>query len=493
MTPAYHLLVVVDVEVVAAEALQVEEVLGKRDGVVDSQVVSDDIHEVLNNRLEVVVCRDTNGKGKEVSNNGPNDSWHLGQRRPESLGAQSDGVHVWQVVANGRESEQHAQEFSKPVERVLNENGVHQPANRVLAVIVGVGLVGLDTGDGSSTQNHGENQRKTQTAEHRKEDFVWVGVWLHVDGVVGGVGGPSGSETENGASERENIAGKSFARAPRGESSVVVGNARDEDVVDGQSGDDGDESDHVRDPGPLLVSVDDVVAEEADENGEDDNDQTPGPRWQSVVVDDVEQLGRGHDVHGTPANTGNDVDEGEDPHRNISNKVSRKHHLSETKLGSVDGEEGHGNATQQIEENNGQNRGTKVKAKNTVGQAANVEGGNHHVGREPHGRAGPKRALGFLLHGNHLDTSCFTMEHAHDVGVEARESGLLHLGGLLDERLVAQRLVDLLLRVWGHFVLIGEADNVRLYRKFFTLNDMRPTNNAGCGPNKQKAIRTAFI
>ncbi|KAG7838832.1 hypothetical protein KL942_003828 [Ogataea angusta] len=325
-----------------------------------------------------------------------------------------------------------------------------------------------------------------------KEDSVWVGVWLHVGGVVCGVGGPSGSETEDGSSERENAAGKSLAGPPQSVSSVVVGHARHEDVVHGQSGDDGDESDDVRNPGPFLVRVDHVVAEKGDDDGQDDNDQTSGPRWQSMVVDHVEQLGRGHDVHGTPTDTGNDVDEGKDPHRNISHKVSRKHHLSETELGSVDGEEGHWNGTQEIEKNNGQHRGAEVKAKNTVGQTSNVERGNHHVGREPHGGAGPKRGLGFLQHGNHLYTSRFTMEHAHDVGVEARESGLLHLGGLLDERLVAQRLVDLLLRVWGHFVLIERADNVRLYRKFFTLDDMRPANNARCAPNNAESHTDSF-
>ncbi|KAH3678024.1 hypothetical protein OGATHE_000679 [Ogataea polymorpha] len=212
-----------------------------------------------------------------------------------------------------------------------------------------------------------------------------------------------------------------------------------------------------------------------------------------MVVDDVEQLGRSHNVHCTPTNTRNDVDEGKNPHRKISNKIPGKHHLSETKLGSVDGEEGHRNGTKDIEENNDQNRGSKVKTKNTVGQTSNVEGGNHHVGREPHGRTGPKRALGFFLHGNHFNASCLTMKHTHDVGVEARESGLLHLGGLLDERLVAQRLVDLLLRVWDHFVLIERADNVRLYRKFFTHDDMRPDNRSCAANNPESPTALLYL
>ncbi|KAH3671099.1 hypothetical protein OGAPHI_000810 [Ogataea philodendri] len=444
VTWVQQLLLGVQVDVVTAETLEVEEVLGERDGVVDCEVVSDQVHEVFHDRLKVVESWDTDGQTQTVTNNGPEHSWDLGQRRPERLGTQGDGVHVWNVGADGGQGEQHTQELTESVERVLSKNGVDQSSDRVLGVELGVLGVGLDTGDGSSTQDLGEDQWEAQTKENGKEQFGWAGGWLHVGSVVSGIGGPACCESEDSTSERKNTTSKSLTGTPLSDSrAVFVRNTRHENAVDGQSSDDGDENNHVWNPGPFLVSVDEMVAKEGDTDGNQNQNQTAGPWRTSVVVDDVDKLGRGHDVHGTPTNTGNTVNGSKDTHSKVSNKEPGQNHLSKTKLSTVDGVEGNRRASQHVEEDDHQNRGTKVEVENTVRKSTQRKGGNHKVGRQPHGSTGPQRVVGLFLNRNSFDASSFTVEHADQVGIEARV-GLFELGSFLHKWLFGKRIVRLL-------------------------------------------------
>lgn len=56
-----------------------------------------------------------------------------------------------------------------------------------------------------------------------------------------------------------------------------------------------EEDDGGGDPGPELVKMDDLVAEEGDAQGAEGNDDDAGPAW-DVVVDGVKQLGADNGV-----------------------------------------------------------------------------------------------------------------------------------------------------------------------------------------------------
>lgn len=133
-------------------------------------------------------------------------------------------------------------------------------------------------------------------------------------------------------------------------------NTSGENLGHGQTADDGNEDSDIWNPSPLFVGVDGVVTEEGDQ------DQTTGPRRQNTAVDDMQELSRRHDVDSTPTDTGDGVDESEDSHTDVTDQVSGQDHLSETKLGTENGEERNWQGTQDVEKENAQDRGTEVQA-----------------------------------------------------------------------------------------------------------------------------------
>lgn len=170
--------------------------------------------------------------------------------------------------------------------------------------------------------------------------------------------------------------------------------------------------------------MDNVVAEEGDEDGRDDQDEAACPWRQDSAVDDVQELGRGHDVDGTPADTGDGVDEGKDTHADVTHEEPGEDHLPEPEPGAKSGEEGDGDGPEDVEEDDAEDGGAKVEAKDGVGQGAKSESGDDHVGGEPHGGGVVDAGLCSLFDGDHFDTSGFSVEHRHDLCVPGVVLGL---------------------------------------------------------------------
>ncbi|KAH3679524.1 hypothetical protein WICPIJ_008599 [Wickerhamomyces pijperi] len=267
---------IVSVEV----TLLVDEVLGQGQRDVDGQVVTNQVHEVVHHVFEGVVGWDGNGQSQKVTSNGPHDSWNLSQWRPEGLGTEGNGVHVWNVVSN-------------------------------VLVVFGIDGVGFDTGDKSSTKNHTENQWEEQTDTDTEEDSPpWI-VLSDVDSVISSVSGPAGSETENSTTETQDT------RSSGGTRGELTGS---EGTRDGESGNQHEENSNVWNPGPFFVKMHSLVTKHRDNNGNEGNNQDTGPWWQGVwLVHHVQQLGGGHGVNSTPTDTGNSGDEREDSNTEITN------------------------------------------------------------------------------------------------------------------------------------------------------------------------------
>lgn len=292
----------------------------------------------------------------------------------------------------------------------MDKDGVKQTADTIVLVVLGPFGILDSSGSASETENHGDIERSIETGNDRDKDLPLGGALGHVDSVVGSVGSPAGSKAIDCGAKGQNVAGSGGSA-----NHVTVGKLMGFSHSDGKN----EEDDDVGDPGPLLEHVNNVVAKEGDAEGQHCNDDDTGPGRELAVVDRVKELGRNNGIDSGPANTSNNVDDGGNDGSVSAEPESGDNHLSETKLGAKSGEESNGQGAQEVEEDDGQEGRPEIKAENCNSEDADGEGGNDHVGAEPHGRDVPYRRIGLLFFWDALDAAGF------DVG---KEPGVLNLG-----------------------------------------------------------------
>lgn len=293
---------VVDLWTVAAEAALEDEVVGDGDTGVDSQPVGDEVHEVVEDGLEVGVAGDGDGEGDAGGKEGPDEARHALRVARQDLQGQGDGVDVGAVVGDDGQGQDDETELAEAAERL--EDGADQAAvvGRVVAQVVLVVVVVEGSGGHDGDAQHlREEQRDDQAQPGGKEDLAAAAVGGLVDGVVGGVAGPAGREAVHGRAEGETAAhfrGADF----HGEVDKVarVGEHAQHD----------EEDDEGRDPAVLFILVDDLVAGESDEQRAEGDDEDTGVA-RDGAVDSVQQL-RAHDgISSGPADAGQDVENGD--------------------------------------------------------------------------------------------------------------------------------------------------------------------------------------
>lgn len=153
-----------------------------------------------------------------------------------------------------------------------------------------------------------------------------------VDGVVGGIAGPTRPEPEHGRGEAEDGAcfGGAGVHGQIGEFARV-----------GEFAEDDEEDDEAGDPGPEFVGVDHLVAEQGDQEGRCRDDDDARISWH-VRVDRIDQLCAHDHVDGRPAHASQAVEDCDHLHAVETEEVSRQHHLPKTEAGTKSAEEGDG-------------------------------------------------------------------------------------------------------------------------------------------------------
>lgn len=397
--------ILMDIGVVVVETSNPDEVGRQVDGGVDSQPVADNVHEVINELLKGVVGGDRDTNDSSVTNNGPGSSRNQLELGPDGLGRKTQGVHVGNVVSDGRESQNNDTELAKAVERVSDENLKDKSSNTVLVVTLSESRSGSDTGHAGSSESHTADKRSTETQHEGAENLDRRGLLGHVDGVVSSRGTPSSSETKDSTTERENIGS---LRGSNIHGSPLKG------VRSSHLDSNDKEDDSVGDPGPLLVVMNKVVAHERDTEGQERDNDNGNSNRKAAVVHSVEHLGRHNGVDRTPTDTGDTVEKCKEPDSLVSKPVSREHHLSETKLGAEGGVEGNRSHTENVEEDDSQKGVDEMQLEDGNTQATKSERSNNHVGGKPHGSGVPDGVVGLLLLGNSVDTSNLSLEMVQD-------------------------------------------------------------------------------
>lgn len=194
----------VDRGVIAREAALEEDVLWDGDAFIDGEPlsnelvdilvesedsnlpVSDQQHEVLENRLKVPVARNGNSAVNESSDESPDEARNSLRDLGEELEGERDRVDVGAVVCNNGESEDNEAELTELSQRWYNDCREKTADSRcVVAVNVDVfTVVGSHGCSDCSTQHLREEKRKDESQPRPDEDRLAGAVnWL-VNGVV---------------------------------------------------------------------------------------------------------------------------------------------------------------------------------------------------------------------------------------------------------------------------------------------------------------------
>lgn len=107
---------VVDLWPIAGEAALEDEVVGQGDALVDGEPVADEVHEILEDGLEVRVARDGDGDVYARAQEGPDEPGHALGPAAQDLEGQSDRVDVRAVVGNNGECEDDDTELAEPAQ-----------------------------------------------------------------------------------------------------------------------------------------------------------------------------------------------------------------------------------------------------------------------------------------------------------------------------------------------------------------------------------------
>src|SRR4051794_22083334 len=115
-------------------------------------------------------------------------------------------VEVVPVVGDDGERQNDEAELSKLAKRVLDQHGIEQAANGTVCISIQIdrGLCGLCGSDHGCSEKLGEEEWEDEPGVGPGENLLAAGANRLVNGVVGSIARPSGSETEDCSSQRKN-------------------------------------------------------------------------------------------------------------------------------------------------------------------------------------------------------------------------------------------------------------------------------------------------
>lgn len=288
--------------VVAAKAALEEEVVAGGDALVDGEPVADEVHEIVQDLLEVRVSGDGDADVDAGGDEGPDEARDARGFAGEDLRGQADAVDVGDVVGDDGQGEDDHAELAKGSQ--VDEDGADEAAGAgcVVAGLVAV-VAAVDGGRGHDS--HGEHlreqERDDQAEPGPEEDFTSRLSSGLVDGIIGSIRGPACSKAVDNRSKGKN---RSHLRR-----SSLPGNV-DEISAMRKHAEEDKEDNQRRDPSDEFVVVHDLVAKGAHEESADSDDgdsSATGHAW----VDGLDQLGADNRVHGGPANTREHVEAGD--------------------------------------------------------------------------------------------------------------------------------------------------------------------------------------
>ena len=127
-----------------------------------------------------------------------------------------------------------------------------------------------------------------------------------------------------------------------------------------------------------------LVSEEADEHrAEGDDENASESRY--VIVDSVDELFADDGVDRRPADTCQDVEDGNELHSPPAKPESGRDHLSQAESWAKGREEADSHDTDQVEEETDEHGICDSQKPDGLSQDTDREGGNDHVGGEPLG------------------------------------------------------------------------------------------------------------
>ena len=290
-------------------------------------------HEILQHALEMAVPRDGNRAVHERADEGPDEARNRLRPASQDLQREGEGVDVGAIVGHDAEREDDEAELAEAAER-REQHRRKQTADARLRVAVRVGGVNGIQGRGRDGQ-----AKHFREAEREDQACICPGKGLDtgygdglIDGVVGRVAGPAGPEPEHGRGKAEDGAclGRTGVHGQIGEF-ARMGELAEDDEEDYEAGD----------PGPELVGVDHLVAEQGDQEGRCRNDDDARISWH-VGVDRIDQLCAHDHVDRRPAHASQAIEDRNHFDAIEAEVVSRQHHLPKTEAGTKSAEEGDG-------------------------------------------------------------------------------------------------------------------------------------------------------
>ncbi len=262
----------------------------------------DEQHEILQHALEMAVPRNGNRAIDNRPHKGPDETRDRLRPLRHELQAEGQAIDVRAVVGDDAEGEDDEAEFAEGAEGG-EEHGGEEAADSGIFVAVCVGGVDWVERGGRDCQaeHFGEAEGENEPCVCPRERLDARDAHGLINGIISRIARPAGAEAKNGSRERQDAAGL-------GAACVHVQVA--EFAAVGEFAEDDEEDDEGGDPGPEFVVVHDFVAEDGDEPGRGGDDDDAGVAG-DVAVDGVDELGADDDVHGGPADTGEDVEAGD--------------------------------------------------------------------------------------------------------------------------------------------------------------------------------------
>lgn len=449
---------------------------------VDSEIIGDNQHEVLEGQSEVIVSRNGNNDEDDSSDQSPDEARDLLRPSSENLQTKSERVNVGAVVRDDAQSENDHAEFAEATK--LEQDNAEKTTDRVLGVRIKIGCVIDSRGRDRETEPLGEAKRKEQAAEHANKNLDRAGVGWLVDRVVSSIGRPAGSKAENGAGEGKEV---TRARGAHDHGNVVKVSG----VSKGAKKD--EEHDEAGNPTPELVHMNDLVAEQSDQECAETNDYDSSKR-RNVAIDGVDDLGSNNDVRRRPSQTRQSVEDSNYKSKSVSNlrpaegpwgkkslthldavvskKESRHDHLPQPELGTEGREKGDWQDAKDIDEQDNQEAVNEAQVVDGDSEGTDGETADNHIGGQPLEKGRPLASsqtvnllttyhccdlgdsgVGTLIFRDTLNTSSFYTIVVHlalKLGVEtvASDEGLRRDGaGLVDMVAMLLRAVSMLLDI----------------------------------------------
>lgn len=150
----------------------------------------DDQHEVFKDRLKVRISRDGDSDITACSQECPDETGYTSSPSGEDLHAEGHRVNVRTVVGDDRQCKNNQAELAEPTQGGEEDSG-EQTTDSGGAVSVRVDGVVDGGGHNGCTKHLGEQERESEAAEGRDEDFGAVGAAGLIACVVGCVACPS--------------------------------------------------------------------------------------------------------------------------------------------------------------------------------------------------------------------------------------------------------------------------------------------------------------